>query len=46
MDRSKWDWGDFGKIDGIVVNGGSMKHTAPSSKKSAAHFPMSQVKTI
>ena len=23
MDRSKWDWGDFGKIDGIVVNGGS-----------------------
>jgi CubicO group peptidase (beta-lactamase class C family) len=23
MDRSKWDWGDFGKIDGIAVNGGS-----------------------
>jgi CubicO group peptidase (beta-lactamase class C family) len=23
MDRSKWDWGDFGKVDGIVVNGGS-----------------------
>jgi len=23
MNRSKWDWGDFGKIDGIVVNGGS-----------------------
>jgi len=23
MDRAKWDWGDFGKIDGIVVNGGS-----------------------
>ncbi|MFC1634802.1 serine hydrolase domain-containing protein, partial [Planctomycetota bacterium] len=23
MDSSKWDWGDFGKIDGIVVNGGS-----------------------
>jgi CubicO group peptidase (beta-lactamase class C family) len=23
MDRSKWDWGDFGPVDGIVVNGGS-----------------------
>ena len=23
MDRAKWDWGDFGKINGIVVNGGS-----------------------
>jgi len=23
MDSSKWDWGDFGKVDGIVVNGGS-----------------------
>ena len=23
MDRAKWDWGDFGKIDSIVVNGGS-----------------------
>ncbi|UCC97534.1 MAG: serine hydrolase [Phycisphaerales bacterium] len=23
MDRAKWDWGDFGKVDGIVVNGGS-----------------------
>ncbi len=23
MNRAKWDWGDFGKIDGIVVNGGS-----------------------
>jgi CubicO group peptidase (beta-lactamase class C family) len=23
MNRSKWDWGDFGKIDGIIVNGGS-----------------------
>jgi len=23
MNRSKWDWGDFGKVDGIVVNGGS-----------------------
>jgi len=23
MNRSKWDWGDFGEVDGIVVNGGS-----------------------
>jgi CubicO group peptidase (beta-lactamase class C family) len=23
MDRTKWDWGDFGQVDGIVVNGGS-----------------------
>lgn len=23
MNRDKWDWGDFGKIDGIFVNGGS-----------------------
>ena len=23
MDRAKWDWGDFGEIDGIIVNGGS-----------------------
>ena len=23
MDRAKWDWGDFGKVDGIVVTGGS-----------------------
>jgi CubicO group peptidase (beta-lactamase class C family) len=23
MDRSKWDWGDFGKVDGIIINGGS-----------------------
>ena len=23
MDRAKWDWGDFGKVDGIVINGGS-----------------------
>ena len=26
MNRSKWDWGDFGKADGIVVNGGSGNH--------------------
>ena len=23
MNRDKWDWGDFGKVDGLVVNGGS-----------------------
>jgi len=23
MDRARWDWGDFGEVDGIVVNGGS-----------------------
>jgi len=23
MDRAKWDWGDFGEVDGIVINGGS-----------------------
>jgi len=23
MDADEWDWGDFGKIDGISVNGGS-----------------------
>ena len=23
MDPNEWDWGDFGAIDGIVVNGGS-----------------------
>jgi CubicO group peptidase (beta-lactamase class C family) len=23
MNRDKWYWGDFGKVDGIVVNGGS-----------------------
>jgi len=26
MDRSQWDWGDFGKIEGLVVNGGSGNH--------------------
>jgi len=23
MNRAKWDWGDFGRVNGIVVNGGS-----------------------
>lgn len=26
MKSEKWDWGDFGKIDGLVVNGGSGNH--------------------
>jgi CubicO group peptidase (beta-lactamase class C family) len=26
MNRTEWDWGDFGKVDGIVVNGGSGNH--------------------
>jgi len=38
MDRAKWDWGDFGKIDGIVVNGGSgnsNKHIKISARELA-----------
>ncbi len=38
MDRAKWDWGDFGKIDGIVVNGGSgnsNKHIQISARELA-----------
>ena len=38
MDRVKWDWGDFGKIDGIVVNGGSgnsNKHIQISARELA-----------
>jgi CubicO group peptidase (beta-lactamase class C family) len=38
MDRAKWDWGDFGKIDGIVVNGGSgnsNKHIRISARELA-----------
>ena len=23
MNRAKWNWGDFGKVDGLIVNGGS-----------------------
>jgi len=26
MNGAKWDWGDFGTVDGIVVNGGSGNH--------------------
>jgi len=38
MDRAKWDWGDFGMIDGIVVNGGSgnsNKHIRISARELA-----------
>jgi len=38
MDREKWDWGDFGKIDGIVVNDGSgnnNKHIRISARELA-----------
>jgi CubicO group peptidase (beta-lactamase class C family) len=38
MDRAKWDWGDFGKVDGIVVNGGSgngNKHIRISARELA-----------
>jgi CubicO group peptidase (beta-lactamase class C family) len=38
MDRAKWDWGDFGKVDGIVVNGGSgngNKHIQISARELA-----------
>jgi CubicO group peptidase (beta-lactamase class C family) len=38
MNRSKWDWGDFGKVDGIVVNGGSgnqRKHVYISAQELA-----------
>ncbi|UCG49516.1 MAG: serine hydrolase [Phycisphaerales bacterium] len=26
MKRSAWDWGDFGRIEGVLVNGGSGNH--------------------
>jgi CubicO group peptidase (beta-lactamase class C family) len=38
MDRAKWDWGDFGKVDGVVVNGGSgngNKHIRISARELA-----------
>lgn len=38
MDRAKWDWGDFGRVDGIVVNGGSgngNKHIFVSARELA-----------
>ena len=38
MNRGKWDWGDFGKVHGIVVNGGSgnnNKHVRISARELA-----------
>ncbi len=38
MNPGKWDWGDFGKINGIVVNGGSgnnNKHVQISARELA-----------
>jgi CubicO group peptidase (beta-lactamase class C family) len=38
MNRSKWDWGDFGKVHDIVVNGGSGnndKHVLISARELA-----------
>ncbi len=38
MDRNEWDWGDFGRIDGITVNGGSgnsNKHVFISARQLA-----------
>ena len=38
MDRSKWDWGDFGKVNGVTVNGGSgngNKHIQISARELA-----------
>jgi hypothetical protein len=26
MNPKKWDWCDFGKVDGLVVNGGAGNH--------------------
>jgi CubicO group peptidase (beta-lactamase class C family) len=40
MKREKWDWGDWGKMDGIVVNGGSGNKSGPMkiSAREAARF--------
>ena len=38
MEAGKWDWGDFGKVDGLVVNGGSgnnNKHIRISARELA-----------
>ena len=40
MNREKWDWGDWGKVDGLVVNGGSGNKSGPMkiSAREAARF--------
>ncbi|MBE0534315.1 MAG: serine hydrolase [Phycisphaerae bacterium] len=38
MDAAQWDWGEFGKVDGLVVNGGSgnsNKHMFISARQMA-----------
>jgi CubicO group peptidase (beta-lactamase class C family) len=38
MNRARWDWGDLGKIDGLVVNGGSgnkNRHVQISAREAA-----------
>lgn len=38
MDADRWDWGDFGEIDGLVVNGGSGnqgKHVRITAREAA-----------
>jgi len=29
MNRARWDWGDWGKVDGLVVSGGSGNKSGP-----------------
>jgi len=40
MNRAKWDWGDWGKVNGLVVNGGSGNKSGPMriSALEAARF--------
>lgn len=40
MNRAKWDWGDWGPVDGIVVNGGSGNKSGPMkiSARETARF--------
>ncbi len=40
MNRAKWDWGDWGKVEGIVVNGGSGNKSGPMriSARETARF--------
>jgi len=40
MNREKWDWGDWGKVDGIVVNGGAGNKSGAMkiSAREAARF--------
>jgi len=51
MNPSKWDWGDFGEVQGVVVNGGSgnnNKHVQISARELArlGHLFLNQGKWI